>query len=323
MGDTLLVAVTRRIHQEELDRLAEVADVRLWDSDLPPSREELFAHVAGADGILSLLTDKMDGELLDTVPNVKVVSNFAVGYDNIDVPACTERGVAVCTTPDVLTETTAEFAMALIFAVARQIVPGARAALEGDWKTWYPLRFLGRDLAGATLGVVGMGRIGSHLAGMASAFGMHVIYFDPQTEHKDFEKVELDALFDRSDIISLHVPLNDHTRGLINKDSLARMKSDAILINTARGPVVDTNALVEALESGHLAGVGLDVTDPEPLPADHPLYSFDRVTIAPHIASATHTTRREMARLSVNNVIAVLTGQEPPHCLNPEVLKRD
>lgn len=318
----MLVAVTRRIHKVELDRLDQTATVRLWDDDLPPSREELLAHVSGADAILSLLTDRVDDELLDAVPELRVVSNFAVGFDNIDVPACTRRGVAVCTTPDVLTETTAEFTMALVFAVARQIVPAARAAREGDWKTWYPLRFLGRDLAGATIGIVGMGRIGAHVATMAHAFGMHVVYFDPNTEDKRFERLDLDEVLSCADIVSVHAPLNDRTRGLIDANALASMKSDAILINTARGPVVDTDALVAALERGHLAGVGLDVTDPEPLPADHPLYGFDRVTIAPHIASATHATRREMARLAVDNVIAVLTHTTPPHCLNPEVLNR-
>lgn len=316
------VAVTRRIHKEELDRLREIAEVRLWDSDLPPSHPELENLVAGVDGVLSLLNDRIDGALLDGSPTIKVVSNFAVGFDNIDVPACTERGVAVCTTPDVLTETTAEFGMALIFTVARQIVPGERAAREGDWKTWYPMRFLGRDLAGLTLGVVGLGRIGSHLATMASAIGMKVLYFDPQNEDSRFERVELPELLASSDIVSLHVPLTAQTRGLIGREALRTMKSDAILINTSRGPVVDIDALVESLQSGHLGGVGLDVTDPEPLPADHSLYAIDRVTITPHIASATHGTRRMMAQLSVDNVIAVLTGSEPPNCLNPEVLNR-
>lgn len=319
-GGRLNVAVTRQIHTEELDRLAEVARVKLWESDLPPARNELLNHVAGADAILSLLTDRIDDELLDQCPDLKVVSNFAVGFDNIDVPVCSARGVAVCTTPDVLTETTAEFAMGLIFAVARQIVPGARAALDGDWLTWYPMRFLGRGLAGATLGVVGLGRIGRHIAGMAAAMGMKVVYFDPMTESNVYERLELDDLLSQADIVSLHVPLNAHTRGLIGSEALRQMKPDAILINTARGPVVDTDALVSALEESRLAGVGLDVTDPEPLPRDHPLYDFERVTIVPHIASATHVTRREMARLSVDNVIAVLTGVEPPHCLNPEVL---
>lgn len=314
------IAVTRRIHQEDLDRLAEIGTVKLWDSDLPPARDELLEHVAGADAILSLLTDRIDDELLDVAPNVKVVSNFAVGFDNIDVDACTRRGVAVCTTPNVLTETTAEFALALIFAVARQIVPAARAALDDDWKTWYPLRFLGRSLPGATMGVVGMGRIGSALAGMAEALGMNVIYYDPVTEHDRYQRLELNDLLEQSDILSLHMPLTSETRGLIGAEALARMKSDAILINTARGPVVDTDALVAALDAGHLAGVGLDVTDPEPLPRNHRLYEIDRVTIVPHIASATHVTRKEMARLSVDNVIAVLTGQQPPNCLNPEVL---
>lgn len=319
----MLVSVNRRIHQQEIDRLANVAEVRLWDSDLPPDYDALLDHVAGADGILSLLTDRIDAQLLDSVPGLKVVSNFAVGYDNIDVEACTQRGVAVCTTPDVLTDATAEFAMTLIFAVARQLTHAARFARDGEWKTWYPMRFLGRDLAGSTLGVVGMGRIGSRVATMAAAIGMRVIFFDPRSDETRFDSVDLDQLLHESDIISLHVPLTDETRRLIDRQALERMKYDAILINTARGPIVDTDALVDALHSGKLAGVGLDVTDPEPLPADHRLYTFDRVTIAPHIASATHSARSEMARLSVDNVIAVLTGTTPPNCLNPEVLNRD
>jgi glyoxylate reductase len=315
------VAVTRRIHADQLERLRAEFDVRLWDSDLPPSRDELLDLLYGVDGALTLLTDKIDGELLDQRPTVKVVSNLAVGYDNIDVPACTARGVAACTTPDVLTNTTAEFTMALIFAVARQIVPAARAAWEGDWKTWYPMRFLGRDLVGATLGVVGLGRIGSRVAEMGAALGMRVVYSDAFTASSVYEQESLDSLFRQADILTIHTPLTPETRRLINAETLALMKPDAMLINTARGPVVDTNALVKALEQGALlGGVGLDVTDPEPLPADHPLYTFERVTIAPHIASATAKTRHEMARLATDNVIAVLNGTEPPNCLNAEVL---
>lgn len=316
------VAVTRRIHADAVKRLERVMTVRQWDSDLPPSAQQLLELLDGVDGALTLLTDRIDGDVLNKLPALRAVSNLAVGYDNIDVPACTTRGVAVCTTPNVLTRTTAEFTIALIFAVARQIVPGAIAARDGDWKTWYPMRFLGRDLKGATLGVVGLGRIGAEVARIAAAFEMDVIYADEFIESDRFTRVALDELLRSADVISLHVPLTDSTRGMIGIDALNAMKPDAILINTSRGPVVDTAALVDALERDHLAGVGLDVTDPEPLPSNHPLYDFERVTIVPHIASATHATRGEMSQLAVANLIAVLTGGDPPNCLNPEVLAR-
>lgn len=316
------IAVTRRIYEDQLERIAATAELQLWDSDLPPSRSELLKLLQGAAGALTLLTDRIDGAVLDMAQELKVVSNLAVGYDNIDVPAATERGVAVCTTPDVLTDTTAEFTMALIFAVARQVVPAARAAWEGDWKTWYPMRFLGRDLAGAMLGIIGLGRIGRRVAEMGAALGMQVIYADAFMDDDEFQQVALHELLRTADVISVHTPLTPDTRGLISREALAAMKPDAILINTARGPIVDTDALVEALEQGKLSGgVGLDVTDPEPLPANHPLYAFERVTIAPHIASATHATRHEMARLATDNLLAVLAGTEPPHCLNSEVLQ--
>lgn len=314
------VAVTRRIQDDQLDRLRDRAELRLWDSDLPPTAEELETLLDGVDGALTLLTDRIDGNLLDRHPSIKVVSNLAVGYDNIDVPACTERGVAVCTTPAVLTETTAEFTIALMFAVARQIVPAARAAREGDWKTWYPMRFLGRDLQEATLGIIGLGRIGLRVAELASALGMNVIYADNDREHDVFERMTIDEVFRQADIISLHTPLTAKTRHLVDRQSLAAMKPDAILLNTSRGPVVDTDALVDSLNQGHLAGVGLDVTDPEPLPPEHPLYQFDRVTIVPHIASATTVTRHRMAEIAVDNLLAVLDGTSPPNCVNPEVL---
>jgi glyoxylate reductase len=318
----MLLAVTRRIHADVLDNLGTFGDVRLWDSDLPPSPAELEELLNGVDGALTLLTDRIDDALLERLPQLRAVSNLAVGFDNIDVAACTRRGVAACTTPDVLTRTTAEFTLALIFAVARQIVPAARAARDGDWKTWYPMRFLGRDLAGATLGVVGLGRIGREVAAMGAALGLGVIFADEYNDNPEFERVALEELLERADVVTLHVPLTPQTRALLNADSLARMRPDALLINTSRGPVVDTDALVMALEAGRLGGVGLDVTDPEPLPADHPLYRFERVTIVPHIASASIATRHRMSELAAQNLIAALTGDEPPHCLNPEVLRR-
>lgn len=316
------VAVTRRLFEAQIDRLRERYEVVTWDSDLPPSPSELVELLSGADGALTLLTDRIDGDLLDKLPDLRVVSNLAVGFDNIDVPAATERSVAVCTTPDVLTDATAEFTLALIFAAARQVVAGERAARDGDWHTWYPMRFLGIDLKGARLGIIGLGRIGARTAELAQALGMQVAYYDPGTEDERFERQSLEDLLSQSDIISLHTPLLDSTRGLIDRDRIRLMRDDAILINTARGPIIDTDALVEALQQGKFRAVALDVTDPEPLPSEHALYGFDNVIITPHIASATEATRLEMARLAVDNIIAVLEGGDPPNCLNPEVLDR-
>lgn len=313
------ITVTRRIDPDARSVLENIGDVTMWDSDLPPDPEQLAAMLADADAALTLLTDRIDGPLLDRCPNLKVVSNLAVGYDNIDVPACTARNVAACTTPNVLTQTTAELAFALLLAVARQIIPAADAARNGDWKTWYPFRFLGRDVAGLTLGIIGLGRIGLAMAKMGLAFGLNVIYTGGQSNN-EFREVSLDELLQTADIVSLHVPATPATHHLIGRRELAIMKPDAMLINTARGPVVDTDALVAALHEGRLFGVGLDVTDPEPLPADHPLYTFERVTILPHIASASEATRLQMSDLAAKNIVAVLEGSEPPHCLNPEVL---
>jgi glyoxylate reductase len=317
------IAVTRRLFPEQIARLRERYDVSEWDSDLPPRPDELLALLDGATGALTLLTDRMDATVLDQLPQLRAVSNMAVGFDNIDVDAATALGIAVCTTPDVLTDSTAEHTIALLFAAARQVVASDRAARAGEWHTWYPMKFLGIDLLGATIGVVGFGRIGQRVAEIASNIGMRVIVSDPRTLDTDYENVELPELLSQSDVVSLHMPFNSHTRHLIDADRLEAMRDDAILINTARGGVIDTDALVATLTAGKLRAVALDVTDPEPLPADHALYQFDNVIITPHIASATVTTRREMTRLAVDNLIAVLEGFDPPHCLNPEVLPLD
>lgn len=319
------IAVSRRIPDSGLDLLRGVADVRLWDEPLPPSRDELLELAEGADGLVSLLTDRIDGDLLDRLPNLRVVSNFAVGYDNIDVAACTERGVAVCTTPDVLTDTTADFAFALLMAVARRIREGADAVAAGEWRTWEPLGFLGPDVHGATIGIVGMGRIGAAMARRARGFGMKVLYSDTReaTEAEretGAERRELDALLAESDFVTLHVPLTEETRGLIGPRELRLMRPTAILINTSRGPVVQTEALADALEQGVIWGAGLDVTDPEPLPASHRLLRQPRAVVTPHIASASEVTRSRMSELAARNAIAVLSGEKPPRCLNPEVL---
>lgn len=322
------IAVTRKIPERGLGRLNAAADVVVWDGDLPPSREQLVSLAAGADGLLSLLTEPVDGALLDQLPTLRVVSNMAVGYDNIDVPACTARNVAVCTTPDVLTDTTADFAFALLLAAARKVHQSARSVLAGEWRTWEPLGFLGQDVSGRTIGIIGMGRIGAAVARRAHGFDMRIIYVNP-TPVPEIEqrigavRVELATLLAESDFVSLHVPLTDETRGLISHDELRAMKPTSLLINTSRGPTVDTEALTSALRSGEIWAAALDVTDPEPLPADHPLLELDNALVAPHIASATYETRSQMSDLAAQNIIAVLNGQQPPRCLNPEVLGRD
>lgn len=322
------IAVSRVIPEVGLNLLREAGDVTVWEGELPPSRDELVRLAEGADGLLTLLTERVDGDLLDRLPSVRVVSNMAVGFDNIDVAACTERGVAVCTTPDVLTETTADLAFGLLLAVARRIPEGHNAVRAGAWRTWEPMGYLGPDVHGATLGIVGLGRIGQAVARRARGFNMRVLYHAPRRRPEVEEELgaewrELDALLAESDFVSLHVPLNEQTRGMIGREQLRRMKPSAVLINTARGPVVQTDALLEAMEQGWIWGAGLDVTDPEPLPADHPLLRYPRVVVTPHIASASFTTRERMAELAARNLLAVLRGESPPRCLNPEVLTRD
>jgi glyoxylate reductase len=272
--------------------------------------------------LLTLLTERIDEALLNALPTVKVVSNMAVGFDNIDVDACTRRGVVVCITPDVLTETTADFTWALMLAVARRVCEAAESVRAGTWRTWEPLGFLGRDLSGATLGIVGFGRIGRAVARRARGFDMRVLYTDKSRQSSEVERdlratfVPLEQLLAESDIVTLHVPLTPETRKLIGARELALMKPRSILINTARGPVVDTEALVRALRTGHLWGAGLDVTDPEPLPADHPLLQCPNVIVTPHIASASETTRARMAELAVENLVAALQNRRPPRSLN-------
>jgi len=320
------VAVTRRIPQAGLDLLSQRVEVAVWPGSLPPTREELIAFAAGADGLLTLLTERIDAAVLDALPSVRVVSNMAVGYDNIDVDAATRRGVVVCITPDVLTETTADFTFALMLAVARQLKPAAESVLRGDWKTWEPMGFLGQDVYGATIGIVGLGRIGQAVARRARGFDMTVLYTDtvrrPDVERElDARQVSLDALLRESDVVTLHVPLTEETRGLIGAEQLRLMKPTAILINTSRGAVVDTEALADALERGQIWGAGLDVTNPEPLPADHRLVRLPNVLVTPHIASASDATRTRMAQLASQNLLAALQNERPPRALNWEAVR--
>ncbi len=327
MTDRPRVAVTRLIPEAGLDLLRASCDVTIWEGDLPPDKQELDTLLEGAVGVLSLLTEQVDGDLLDRHPSIRVVSNFAVGYDNVDVEAATARNVAVCNTPGVLTQATAEFAFTLLVSAARRVVEAARYVQDGNWQTWGPRLLLGQDIAGATLGIVGFGRIGKELARMASGFNMRILANDAYEDSKAAAEfgvtyVPLDDLLREADFVSLHVALTPETEQLIGARELGLMKKTAVLINAARGPVVDTEALVAALRGGEIFAAGLDVTDPEPLPADHPLVSLPNCIVVPHIASATVTTRDAMAELAANNLIDVLNGKMPEVIVNPDVLSR-
>ena len=313
------VFITRVIPDAGLELVRGAADADVWPEELPPPREVLLEKARGADGLLTLLSDRVDDELLEAAgPGLKVVSNFAVGYDNIDVAACTARGVAVGNTPGALTETTADLAFALLMAVARRL-PEARDYVRGDqWQTWGPMLLLGKDVHGATLGLIGFGRIGREMARRAAGFGMRTIYFSRTRAEASLER-ELGATyapFERvlaeADFLSLHTSLTAETRHLIDAAALARMKPGAVLVNTSRGPVVDQQALAEALRSGRLFGAGLDVTDPEPLRADDPLVGLPNCLIVPHIASASERTRDRMAQKAAHNLIAGIAGKPLP-----------
>jgi glyoxylate reductase len=319
------VAVTRVIPDAGLRLLRAAADVRLWEEELPPTTVQLADLLRGCDGALTLLTDAITGEVLDREPQLRVVSNFAVGYDNVDVPAATARGVAVCNTPGVLTETTADFAWALLMAAARRVVEGADYVRAGKWRTWGPTLLRGRDLTGATLGIVGFGRIGREVAKRARGFDMTVLAFDEYQDESAARElgaryVPLDDLLRAADFVTLHVALTPETERLIGARELGLMKPEATLVNAARGPVVDTDALLTALQDGVIGGAALDVTDPEPLPADHPLIALPNALVVPHMASATFATRDRMAVLAAENLLAALRGERPAGIVNPEVL---
>ena len=320
------VFVSRIIPEEGLAPIREACDATIWPDELPPSRDELLRSIEGCDGVLALLTDKVNDEFLDRAgPQLKVVSNFAVGFDNVDVAACTARGVAVGNTPGVLTETTADLAWALLMAAARRLVEGDRYVRGGKWRTWGPMLLMGPDVSGATIGIVGFGRIGQAVARRAKGFGMRVLYHDLERAPKSVEAefgatyMTLDGLLPESDFVTLHVNLSPDTKGLINRERLGWMKPTAVLVNTSRGPVVDSMALAEALTGGGIAAAALDVTDPEPIPVDHPLVGLDNCLIVPHIASASRATRGKMDSMAAANMLAGVNGKRLPTPVNPEV----
>ena len=300
--------------------------VRQHEPDQPPTPDELRTGAADADALVCLLTDRVDGELLDAAPGLRVVANVAVGFDNIDVPACTARGVLATNTPGVLTEATADLAWALLLAAARRVGEGERLVRAGAWEGWSPTQLVGQPVHGRTIGIVGMGAIGTAVARRARGFGMPVLYTSrsarPEVEAETgARQVPLDELLATADVVSLHAPLTPDTRHLIDAAALARMKPTAILVNTARGPVVDEAALVEALRAGRIAAAGLDVFEREPALADG-LAELDNAVVLPHLGSATTEARATMVGLACANVVAALTGGEPPTPLNPEVLGR-
>lgn len=316
------VFVARRIPAAGLDRIAAAAEVDVWPDRLPPPAEVLRERVRDCDGLVSLLTDRVDAALLAAAPKLKVVSNFAVGVNNVDVAACTARGVRVGNTPGVLTDATADIAVTLLLAAARRLDESATDAREGRWLTWEPLGWLGQDLAGRTLGVVGMGRIGFATAKrLHGGWGMRVLYTargpKPDADRElGARRVELDELLRESDFVSVHADLNDSTRGLFGREQFRRMKPSAVFVNTSRGPLVDQVALAEALRGGTIFAAGLDVTDPEPLPPGHELYGLPNCVVAPHVASATVGTRDAMARLCADNLLAGLRGETLPNPVN-------
>jgi glyoxylate reductase len=322
-----VVYVTREIPDAGLDLLEPETETYVWDGKLPPGKDHIIERLEEleADGLLCLLTDETDGEVMDASPNLDVVSTFSVGYDHVDVDAAIERNVAVGHTPGVLSETTADFAWALLMTTARRTVEGNDYVLADEWETWGPKLLTGPDVHGATLGIVGLGNIGSTVARRAAGFDMEVLYADasrkPDVEDDLAEYgveaayVEKADLLERSDFVTLHVPLMEPTRGYIGEEELRAMKDSAVLVNTSRGPVVDTEALDRALEEGWIERAGLDVTDPEPLPGDHEITRHvpEKLVVTPHIASASIQTRDEMARMAAENLLAGLGGEALPN----------
>jgi len=319
-----LVYVTRRIPEAGLQLLREACEVRMWDGELPPPREVVLQEAAACEGLLCLLTTPVDEEVIAAGKKLRVISQMAVGVDNVDLAAATDRGIPVGHTPGVLTDATADMAFALLMAGARRVVEGVDYVRAGKWRTWEPMGLLGADVWEATLGIVGLGRIGTAVARRARGFAMRVLYHDtarkPNLEAElGVEYAELDDLLAQADFVSLHCPLIPETHQLIDERALRRMRPTAILVNAARGPVVDSDALVRALREGWIARAALDVTDPEPIPADHPLVSLPNCTVVPHLGSATVTSRNRMATIAAENLLAGLRGERLPHCVNPEV----
>ena len=322
------VFITRVIAQEALDKITQVTEMEVWPEELPPPYEVLLEKARDAEGLVTMLSDRIDAALMDAAPGLKVVSNLAVGYDNISIAEATKRHIVVSNTPGVLTGTTADLAFTLLMAAARRVVEADNYTRKGRWKTWGPKILLGQDIHNATLGLVGLGRIGAEVARRGRGFNMKVLYYDVIRRSEEEERQlgveyipELAKLLSSADFISVHVPLLPQTRHLIGAAEFALMKPTAVFINTSRGPVVDQRALYEALKSGQIFAAAIDVTEVEPISPDDPLLALDNIIITPHIASASFTTRTDMALMAAENLLAGLRGKTPPTCVNPEALR--
>lgn len=324
MSEKPRVFVSRAVPPQTLARL-EVAelDLHIWDAETPPPCATLLDELALADGIITMLTEQVNREALDAAPKLRVISNFAVGVDNIDLDLAAERGIPVGHTPGVLTEATADQAFMLLLACARRLVESVAYVKAGEWQTWFPMQMLGHDVSGRTLGIIGLGRIGHAMAKRGRGFGMKILYHggsrDEFARDVDARAVDLETLLRESDFVSVHAPLKDETRHLLSTDQFALMKQTAILVNTARGGIIDTEALVAALREQEIAYAGLDVTDPEPLPADHALLGLDNCIVVPHLGSATWSTRERIGEIAVQNLLLGLRGERLIHCANPAV----
>jgi glyoxylate reductase len=321
------VYVTREIPERGLKIIKERFDAEVWPEYAPPPKEVIIEKVKDVDALASLLSDKINAEVLDVAPKLKIVAQLAVGFDNIDVKEATKRGIYVTNTPGVLTETTADFAWALLMAVARRVAEADKYVRTGQWKVgWHPSMLSGRDVYGATLGIVGAGRIGSAVARRARGFNMKILYYDviprPELEEElGARRLDLDRILRESDFVSVHVPLMKATYHLINAEKLKLMKKTAYLINNSRGPVIDEKALYEALKEETIAGAALDVFEQEPTPVGNLLLKLDNVVVAPHISSASHETRSKMAEMVAENLIAFFEGRKPPNLVNPEAMQ--
>lgn len=320
------VFVTRELPGKALDIIREEFEVEVWNSYAPPSKEIIKAKSREANALITLLSDKIDAEIFDVAPKLEIVAQMAVGFDNIDVQEATKRGICVTNTPEVLTDTTADFAWALLMAIARRVVEADRYVREGKWQVgWHPTLMTGRDIYGKTLGIVGAGRIGCAVAQRAKGFGMKILYCDdisrPDIENRlGARRVSIEQLLHDSDFITIHVPLTKGTYHLINKENLSLMKESAYIINNSRGPVIDEKALFDALSTGKIAGAGLDVFEKEPIPKDSPLLRLQNVVVAPHISSASIETRSRMAMMVAENLIAYFKGEKIPNLVNPKAL---
>jgi len=321
------VFVTREMPKRGLRLIKERFDAEVWSDYAPPPKKTIVEKAAKVDALATLLSDKIDVEVFDAAPNLKIVAQMAVGFDNVDIEEATKRGIYVTNTPGVLTETTADFAWALLMAVARRVVEADKYVRSGNWKAgWHPMMIQGRDIYGATLGIVGLGRIGCAIAKRAKGFDMKVLYHDV-VRRPDFEKeyniqfTDVDVLFQKADFITINVPLTKETHHLVDEKKLKMMKKTAYLINNARGPIVDEKGLYKALKEGWIAGAALDVFEQEPTPVNNPLLKLDNVVVAPHISSASYETRSKMAEMVAENLIGFFEGKTPPNLVNPEVVK--